>query len=101
MGEVKNFPKKIHIGEIFGRNICYIHKRVLSLWCQIKTTSKMITKQELKIQLANELFAIKMQLRKIGFILQCNEPTPEVKKQLDRLLDRKRTIERVLEELEK
>lgn len=70
--------------------------------CGVKSnTPEMITKQELKIQLANDLFAIKMQLRKIGFILQCNEPTPEVKKQLDRLLDRKLTIERVLEELEK
>ena len=61
-----------------------------------------MNKNELLAYYAGELLAVKMELRKIGFILQQGiTPTREIKKSLDDLLDRKSTLERLIEELRK
>lgn len=49
---------------------------------------------------AGELIAVKMELEKIAFLLQSGvRPTKEIKKHLDNMLDRKRLLEKLIEEI--
>lgn len=71
------------------------------MYCQTKEINDM-DKNELLAYCAGELLAVKMELRKIGFILQQGiTPTREIRKALDDLLDRKSTLERLIEEFRK
>lgn len=59
-------------------------------------------KQALLKYWAGELIAVKMELRKISFILQMGtEPTKEIEQALDALLDRKKYLEMLIEEFRK
>lgn len=49
---------------------------------------------------AGELIAVKMELGKIAFLLQSGvRPTKEIKEHLDNMLDRKRLLEKLIEEI--
>lgn len=49
---------------------------------------------------AGELIAVKMELEKIAFLLQSGvRPTKEIKEHLDHMLDRKRLLEKLIEEI--
>lgn len=49
---------------------------------------------------AGELIAVKMELKKIAFLLQSGvRPTKEIKEHLDNMLDRKRLLEKLIEEI--
>lgn len=49
---------------------------------------------------AGELIAVKMELEKISFLLQSGvRPTKEIKEHLDNMLDRKRLLEKLIEEI--
>lgn len=49
---------------------------------------------------AGELIAVKMELEKIAFLLQSGvKPTKEIKEHLDNMLDRKRLLEKLIEEI--
>lgn len=49
---------------------------------------------------AEELIAVKMELEKIAFLLQSGvRPTKEIKEHLDNMLDRKRLLEKLIEEI--
>lgn len=49
---------------------------------------------------AGELIAVKMELEKIAFLLQSGvRPTKEIKEHLDNMLDRKRLLEKLIEEI--
>lgn len=59
-------------------------------------------KKELLKYWAGELLAVKMELRKIGFILESGiKPPRKIEQALDDLLDRKRNLEKLIEELSK
>lgn len=59
-------------------------------------------KKELLKYWAGELLAVKMELRKIGFILESGiRPPRKIEQALDDLLDRKRNLEKLIEELSK
>lgn len=49
---------------------------------------------------AGELIAVKMEIEKIAFLLQSGvRPTKEIKEHLDNMLDRKRLLEKLIEEI--
>lgn len=49
---------------------------------------------------AGELIAVKMELEKISFLLRSGvEPTREIRQHLDDMLDRKRHLEALIEEV--
>lgn len=49
---------------------------------------------------AGELIAVKMELEKIAFLLQSGvRPTKEIKEHLDNMLDRKRLLEKLIEDI--
>ena len=49
---------------------------------------------------AGELIAVKMELEKIAFLLQSGvRPTKEIKEHLDNMLDRKRLLVKLIEEI--
>lgn len=49
---------------------------------------------------AGELIAVKMEPEKIAFLLQSGvRPTKEIKEHLDNMLDRKRLLEKLIEEI--
>ena len=49
---------------------------------------------------AGELIAVKMELEKIAFLLQSGvRTTKEIKEHLDNMLDRKRLLEKLIEEI--
>lgn len=51
---------------------------------------------------AGELLAVKMELEKISFLLQSGvEPTSDIRRHLDNMLDRKRQLEMLIEEVRK
>lgn len=57
-------------------------------------------KQALLRYWAGELLAVKMELEKISFLLQSGvEPTKEIENHLDAILDRKKLLERLIEEV--
>lgn len=62
----------------------------------------MMDKEAMLQYWAGELLAIKMELRKIGFLLEDGvEPPPEIHRHLDRMLDRKKYLEQLIEEVRK
>ena len=72
------------------------------MWCQIKTASKMITKQELKEQWAGRLLEIKALLLQFSQLMRMGyKPTKEQIREFDRLLEEKARLERLIEELDK
>lgn len=82
--------------------ICLIHKSVLSLYCKTIEIINIMDKKELLKYWAGELLAVKMELRKIGFILESGiKPPRKIEQALDDLLDRKRNLEKLIEELSK
>ena len=49
---------------------------------------------------SGELLAVKMELEKISFLLKAGvKPTREIKQHLDNMLDRKRLLERLIEDV--
>lgn len=59
-------------------------------------------KQALLQYWAGELIAVKIELEKIAFILQSGvHPSHAIKTHLDNMLDRKRNLERLIEEVKK
>lgn len=51
---------------------------------------------------AGELIAVKMELEKIAFLLQSGvKPTKEIEQHLDNMLDRKKRLEMLIEEVRK
>lgn len=51
---------------------------------------------------AGELIAVKMELEKIAFLLQSGvKPTKEIERHLDNMLDRKKNLEMLIEEVRK
>lgn len=58
-------------------------------------------KQQLLQYWAGELLAVKMELRKIGFLMEEGLYLPNsIRNQLDRLLDRKNILEKLIKEIE-
>lgn len=59
-------------------------------------------KQALLKYWAGELLAVKMELEKIAFLLQSGvRPTREIEEHLDRMLDMKKHLEQLIEEVRK
>ncbi len=59
-------------------------------------------KQALLQYWAGELLAVKMELEKIAFLLESGvKPTKEIEKHLDKMLDRKKYLEQLIEEVRK
>lgn len=59
-------------------------------------------KQALLKYWAGELIAVKMELEKIAFLLQAGvKPTGEIEQHLDNMLDRKKNLEMLIEEVRK
>lgn len=59
-------------------------------------------KQALLQYWAGELLAVKMELEKIAFLLQSGvKPTREIERHLDNMLDRKKYLEMLIEEVRK
>lgn len=59
-------------------------------------------KQALLQYWAGELIAVKIELEKIAFLLQSGvKPTKEIKQHLDKMLDRKKYLEMLIEEIRK
>lgn len=59
-------------------------------------------KQALLQYWASELLAVKMELEEISFLLRSGvKPTKEVERHLDRMLDRKKYLEMLIEEFRK
>lgn len=59
-------------------------------------------KQALLQYWTGELIAAKMELEKISFLLQAGvKPTIEIKRHLDNMLDRKKHLEMLIEEVRK
>ena len=59
-----------------------------------------MARQALLNYCAGELIAVKMELEKIAFLLQSGvRPTKEIKEHLDNMLDRKRLLEKLIEEI--
>lgn len=59
-------------------------------------------KQALLQYWAGELLAVKMELEKIAFLLQSGvKPTREIKRHLDNMLDRKKQLEMLIDEVRK
>ena len=59
-----------------------------------------MNKQELLEYWASELIAVKMELEKISFLLQTGvRPTREIERHLDNMLDRKKYLEQLIEEV--
>ncbi len=57
-------------------------------------------KQALLNYWAGELIAVKMELEKIAFILKAGvKPTREIEQHLNNMLDRKKMLERLIEEV--
>lgn len=57
-------------------------------------------KQTLLKYWAGELIAVKMELEKISFLLQSGvRPTREIERHLDKMLDRKKFLEELIEEI--
>lgn len=57
-------------------------------------------KQALLQYWAGELIAVKMELEKIAFLLQSGvKPTREIERHLDKMLDRKKFLEELIEEI--
>lgn len=57
-------------------------------------------KQALLEYWASELLAVKMELEKVSFLLQSGvTPTREIRAHLDKMLDRKKYLERLIEEV--
>lgn len=57
-------------------------------------------KQALLRYWAGELIAVKMELEKIAFLLQAGvKPTREIERHLDNLLDRKKYLEKLIEDV--
>lgn len=57
-------------------------------------------KQTLLKYWAGELIAVKMELEKISFLLQSGvKPTREIERHLDKMLDRKKMLEALIEEI--
>ena len=51
---------------------------------------------------AGELLAVKMELEKIAFLLQAGvHPTKEIEEHLDKMLDRQKYLEKLIEEVSK
>lgn len=60
----------------------------------------MIDKQSMLQYWAGELIAVKMELEKIAFLLRSGvKPTKEIKNHLNKMLDRKKLLERLIEEV--
>ncbi len=60
----------------------------------------MINKNDLLKYWAGELLAVKMELEKISFILEAGcKPPKEIEKHLDNMLDRKKLLEKLIEEV--
>lgn len=59
-------------------------------------------KQALLKYWAGELIAVKMELEKIAFLLQSGvRPTREIERHLDNMLDRKKQLEMLIDEVSK
>lgn len=59
-------------------------------------------KQALLQYWAGELIAVKMELEKIAFLLESGvTPTREIEKHLDKMLDRKKYLEQLIDEVRK
>lgn len=59
-------------------------------------------KQALLTYWAGELIAVRMELEKISFLLKAGvEPSKEIEQHLDNMLDRKRRLEMLIEEVSK
>ena len=59
-------------------------------------------KQALLEYWAGELLAVKMELEKIAFLLQSGvRPSREIERHLDNLLDRRKQLEKFIEEVRK
>ncbi|WP_289769209.1 hypothetical protein [Muribaculum intestinale] len=62
----------------------------------------MMDKQALLQYWAGELIAVKMELEKIAFLLQSGvKPTREIEQHLNNMLDRKKHLEMLIEEVRK
>lgn len=62
----------------------------------------MIDKQALLEYWAGELIAVKMELEKVAFLLQAGVmPTGEIEQHLNKMLDRKKNLEALIEEIRK
>lgn len=60
----------------------------------------MIDKQTMLQYWAGELIAVKMELEKIAFLLRSGvKPTKEIENHLNKMLDRKKLLERLIEEV--
>lgn len=67
-----------------------------------KEIKNIMDKQALLKYWAGELLAVKMELEKISFLLrQGVTPTPSIKNHLDKMLDRKKYLEQLIDEFEK
>lgn len=59
-------------------------------------------KQALLEYWAGELLAVKMELEKIAFLLQAGvRPSREIERHLDNMLDRRKQLEKLIEEVRK
>lgn len=59
-------------------------------------------KQALLEYWAGELLAVKMELEKIAFLLQSGvRPSREIERHLDNMLDRRKQLEKLIEEVRK
>ena len=56
-------------------------------------------KQALLNYWAGELIAVKMELEKIAFLLQAGVKNKEIEKHLNNMLDRKKNLEALIEEI--
>lgn len=60
----------------------------------------MMDKQALLQYWASELIAVKMELEKIAFLLKADvKPTKEIERHLNNMLDRKKLLEKLIEEV--
>lgn len=62
----------------------------------------MMDKQALLQYWAGELIAVKLELEKIAFLLQAGvKPTGDIEQHLNKMLDRKKHLEALIEEIRK
>ena len=65
-----------------------------------KESISIMDKQALLKYWAGELIAVKMELEKIAFLLQSGvKPTREIEQHLDNMLDRKKRLEMLIDEV--
>lgn len=67
-----------------------------------KEITNIMDKQSILQYWASELLAVKMELEKIAFLLKADiKPTKEMEQHLNNMLDRKKKLEKLIEEIRK